>query len=244
MAGWWDDLWGKEKQETTVVREEPRIAPEYEESKQARQKWGETLTEWGETPGYGAIQPNWEDIWSSAKGKVRQYFGGGPSGPGAVQRMQSDAARRGMADQPSTTRGIARLGMQEGQMLQDIAVEQAMKEAMLGEQGRQTWLGSMQQLSGLKPTLWDPGSTATTTAGGGEGWDILGGALGMATSAATGGMPQASLGRSIYEAPSVSGAMGPTSWLGGQMTYGSADPGSYGMGYSDADLSRLFSGGY
>jgi len=212
---------GKEKTETVTKYDEPRIAPEYAESKQARGDWADKLGEWGDQPGYGAVQPNWEDLWSNARGKVRQFYGGGPEGGGAVARMKSDAARRGMGDQPATSRGIARLGMKEGQQMQDIAVEQAFKEAMLGEQGRQTWLGSMQNLAGQKPTLWNPGGTNVTTTGGGEGWDVLGAALGMAVSAGTGGKADGAGGggMSDWGLSGATGAMNPS--------YG-----SYGMGGS------------
>ena len=223
MAEWWDDMWGKEQTETVTENLEPRKAPEYEESKKARADWSTTLSEWGDQPGYGAIQPNWEDLWSNARGKVRQYYGGGPSGPGMVDRMKSDAARRNMGDQPGTSANIARLGMKEGQQVQDIAVEQAMKEAMLGEQGRQTWLGSLQSLAGQKPTLWNPGGTSTTTSGGGEGWDVLGAALGMAVSAGTGGMAGGG-GGGAYGVPSATGAMD----FGG--AYGGYGGGSGGSG--------------
>lgn len=203
--GWFDpgELFGKEQTERKTEYEAPRIAPEYEEAKGARGRWWDTLNTWGSQPGYGAIQPNWSDLWENARGKVRRYFGGGPEGPGAVDRLRSDAARRGMGDNPATSRGIARLGMKEGQMLQDIAVEQAMKEAMLGEQGRTTWLSSLMSLAGLKPQLWDPGSTTIGTAGGGEGWDILGSAAGMGTAMAMGGAPAMASGGGIYPGMSV-----------------------------------------
>ena len=233
---YWDDwtedggLFGKEQTKSKTEIMAPKMAPEFEEAVGARGKWWDTLQDWGGQEGYGAIQPNWDDLWENARGKVRQYYGGGPTGPGAINRMKSDAARQGMSGQPSTTRSLARMGMQEGQQLQDISVEQAMKEAMLGEQGRRTWLGSMQSLSGLKPTLYSTGSTTSGTSGGGEGFDIIGAALGYAAGSGGGG----------GATPSGAG----TGMSSGAMKYGGADPGIADLGFSDTDLDKLFSGGY
>ena len=48
-------------------------APEFAEAQGARGNWWQTLQDWAGQPGYGAIAPNWEDIWERAKGKVNRY---------------------------------------------------------------------------------------------------------------------------------------------------------------------------
>ena len=234
--GIFDGLFGKETSTSTTENLEPRVSPGYEESEGARKEWWETLQEWGDQPGYGAIQPNWDDLWENARGKIRQYYGGGPEGPGAVARMKSSAARSGMGDQPATTRGIARLGMKEGQQLQDVAVRQAMEEAMLSEKGRTGWMSSLQDLAGQKPTLWYPGSRTTKKSGGGEGFDMLGSAMGLLTSAL--GSGTSSSGGGGYTAPKVSGAMGPYSWFDALNVSEGGSPGGSGTGfYGDWGIS-------
>ena len=140
---------------------EPRRLADYPETDTARGQWGSKLTEWGGQPGYGAISPNFADIWENVSKKVRQYYWGGPMEPGLVSKVKSNLAQRGMSEQPAAEDLIARMGAQEGQQLQDIAVQMAMEEANLAEKGRQKWLASTQDLANLKPSYWYPGEVTT-----------------------------------------------------------------------------------
>lgn len=152
-----------DKETTSSVRNlKPEILPGYPESEAARQDWGKTLSEWKTMPGYGAIAPNWNDIWESARQKVQRYFGGGPEGPGAIAQVRSNLARRGVSESPAAEAEISKLGMQQGNLLQDAAVQQATQEAAFGESGRINWLNSLMQLAGLKPDYWNPGSDTIT----------------------------------------------------------------------------------
>lgn len=130
----------------------PVKLPDYPETDAARATWGETLQKWGSMPGYGAIAPDWNDIWDNARAKVQRYFMGGPEGPGAIATVKSNLARRGMSENPAAETQISRLGMSHGNFLQDLAVTQAIQEAQFGERGRETWLNSLMRLSGLKPS--------------------------------------------------------------------------------------------
>ena len=130
---------------------EPFRLPDYQESEGARASWWDTLQKWGSQPGYGAIQPNWDDIWNNARGKVSRYFGGGPEGPGVNARVAANSAKRGVADQAAGDAMLQRSFFQEGNMLQDLAVQQAMKEAEIGEGGRKDWMSSLMGLAKLSP---------------------------------------------------------------------------------------------
>lgn len=160
----------------------PEILPTYPEAEGARGTWWDTLKQWQSQPGYGAIQPNWNDIWENARQKIQRYFHGGPEGPGVISNVKSNLAQRGMSDNPASENLIGRLGMQESNQLQDIAVKMAMEEAMLGEQGREKWLNSIQNLASLKPTYWwNPGSDTisyNTSPSLGAGMGDIFGALG------------------------------------------------------------------
>lgn len=134
--------------------------PDYPEATGARENWWSTLQKWQTEPGYGAIQPDWNSIWENARGKVSRYFGGGPEGPGIDSKVKAGLARRGMSENPASDALLQRSGFQQGNMLQDLAVEQATKQAELGEQGRTTWLSSLMHLAGLKPRF-ALGSTTT-----------------------------------------------------------------------------------
>lgn len=152
---------GGQSDNQTVVQNDIRKLPDYKEAEGARGMWYDSLTEWGDQPGYGAIAPNWSDIWENARMKVQRHFSGGPEGPGLNAKVKARAAARGMSENPAADTMLQRSGFQEGNMLYDMAVKQAMEEANFAEAGRQTWLGSTQNLAGLKPSFSNYGSTTT-----------------------------------------------------------------------------------
>jgi hypothetical protein len=136
-----------------VVNQTPKPVqlPDYPEAEGARKNWYDTLNKWQTQPGYGAIQPNWNDIWENARQRVQRYFMGGPEGPGLNAQVKANSARRGMSENPAGDAMLQRSGFQQGNTLQDIAVKMAMEEANLSESGRKTWLSSLMNLAQLKP---------------------------------------------------------------------------------------------
>lgn len=157
------DIFGGGDEKTTVVNAPEVQRPDYAESNVARGTWGDTLQSWAKQPGYGAIQPDWNSIWENAAGKVKRYFNGGPEGPGLVAGVKSNLASRNMSEQPAAETQIANLGMAEGNQIQDMATQQASQQAVLGEQGRTSWLNSIMQLAGLKPSFSTPTRTSTVS---------------------------------------------------------------------------------
>ncbi|MFA6067522.1 MAG: hypothetical protein WC810_02975 [Janthinobacterium sp.] len=153
MAGW--------KNNKPQFYETPRFA----ETDKAREAWSNTLQDWGSKPGYGAIQPDWNNIWNTAQKKVQQYFWGSATGPGIVDKLRASTARRGVSESPANEELLTRLGAEEAGQYRDLATDEASKKAALSESGRQTWLGSMTQLANLqKQGIWDkPGMPPTQT---------------------------------------------------------------------------------
>ena len=133
--------------------------PEYPEAEQARGEWGSRLQEWGQQPGYGAIAPDWGDIWNRARQRVSQYYWGGPGGQqGLSGKVKASAARRNVAESPAMETQLGRMGMQEAGQLKDIASEQSVQEAQFGETGRQNWMTWLQNLAQQKPSgVWSTG---------------------------------------------------------------------------------------
>ena len=125
---------------------------EFPESEQARKDIAGRLQEWGDLPGYGAIEPDWGDIWERAKGKVSRFYWGGVGDTGLAGKVKASAARRGVSESPALQTQLTKMGMQEGLELKDIASEQALQEAAFGETGRQNWFTQMQNLARMKPT--------------------------------------------------------------------------------------------
>lgn len=144
-------------------------APEFEETAGARKGWWEKLQEWGQQPGYGAIAPDWGDIWQRAKKRVSQYYWGGPEGgPGLAGKVKASAARRGVAESPAGETMLMRMGATEAGQLGDIGTEMSLQEALFGEKGRQSWLQNIAKMSGLQvPGVWQT-ARGYTPAGAGE----------------------------------------------------------------------------
>lgn len=156
--------------------------PDYPESEGAREMWWEKLQKWGTQPGYGAIAPDWGDMWERARGKVSRYYWGGPTSPGAIGKVKASAARRGVSESPALQTMTGRMAKEEGLALKDIASEQSLQEALFGERGRQNWMTQLMGLSSMKPSF----ISIPRDDGGGSGLaDIIGkagGAIGGAVS--------------------------------------------------------------
>ena len=151
--GFFSDLFKTTPEKQTMADSQFNMTPEYAESKEARGSFWDKMKGFGKEEGYGAIAPNWGDIWNRASGKIKQHYWGGAGGqPGVIDKVRSSAASRGVSDSPALQANISNMGMQEGQDIGNLATEQAVQEAQFGEQGRQNYMGWMQQLMGQKPS--------------------------------------------------------------------------------------------
>ncbi len=183
-----DDEETTQKSTSTTVNQAPQwsMAPEYAEASGARTTWSDMLKKWGSMPGYGAIAPDWGDIWNKYENKVnRYYWGGSEEGGGVAGKVRASAARRNVSQSPAMEAEIAKMGMAQGNQLAEMGTQMATKEAEFGEQGRNNWMSWLMSLAGQKPQVasYSPGSTTsgtTTTTSPSEG--IIGPLLGMAGS--------------------------------------------------------------
>lgn len=139
--------------------------PEYPHSQDARDLWWNKLQDWGKDPNYGAISPDWNDIWDQTQKKVKQYYEGGPLAPGVQNRIDSSLASRGMSENPASDFLHAQVGAQESGDLGSLSAQQNIAKNQFAESGRNTWLGSIQNFQAQKPagqwntTINDPGAT-------------------------------------------------------------------------------------
>ena len=145
--------------------------PDYKESEGARVKWWDLLQQFGGEEGYGAISPDWGDIWENAQKKVQQYFWGSPTDPGLKGKMDASLARRNRSEDPAAQTMMSRMGATEGGLLSSMATEQATKKAEFSELGRQNYMQNLMQLSGMNPLgkFWTPWQQQT-----GSGWNVKG----------------------------------------------------------------------
>lgn len=163
---------GKKKGESKSESAKPIFVqqPDYAESEGARKSWWEQLQQFSGQPGYGAIAPDWADIWETAQRKVRQYFWGSPMDPGLVGKVKASSARRGVSESPANEMAIARMGATEGNIYSDMATQEAQSKAEFAESGRQNYLDQLGRLAGLKTqgawwTPWTKGKTSGTNWG-------------------------------------------------------------------------------
>ena len=162
------------KKEQTITQ-----LPEYPESEEARGSWWDKLQQWGEDPNYGAISPDWDNIWETVQRQVKQYYSGGPLSTGMRDKLKANVARRNMGDQPASDYLMAASYADEANKMKDIATEQGTLKAKLSEQGRANWLSSIQNLSSMKPNF----ITGEQTSGGIPWMDITGATLSAAGTA-------------------------------------------------------------
>lgn len=125
--------------------------PEYPHSQDARDLWWGKLQKWGDDPNYGAIAPDWNDIWEQTQQKVRQYYNGGPMTPGVQDRVNSSLARRGMSENPASDFLHAQVGAQEAQDLGSLSAQKNIAQNQFAETGRQNWLESLQNFQAQRP---------------------------------------------------------------------------------------------
>lgn len=126
-------------------------APQFPEANEARSKWWDYLQEIENDPNYGAVTPDWADIWQQAQQKVNQYYTGTAVAPGAIDTVKASAARRGVSDSPALQNNLTRMKVEQGSQLNEQATAQGVAKAQLAEKGRQTWLTSLQGLSSQRP---------------------------------------------------------------------------------------------
>jgi len=141
--------------------------PEYAEAEAGRKMWWERLQEWGGQPGYGAISPDWGDIWGQAQQRIRDYYSGTATQPGAISKIRASAARRGVSDSPAVDTEITKALVEQGGQMGDLASQQSLAESQFSEGARQNWLASLMDMSRMKPAgMWQ------STGGSQFGWDV------------------------------------------------------------------------
>ena len=153
--------------QTTQTQAAPQFvqAPDYSESTAARGTWWDTLQNWGKQPGYGAIQPDWSQIWNTAQNKVNQYYWGGPGQTGLADKLKASAAARNASQSPALEESIKNMGAAQGSQLSDMATQMGIQKTNLEQQGQTNWLNSLMGLAQIKPATasYTPSSTTTTT---------------------------------------------------------------------------------
>ena len=157
-----------------ITKFEPR---EYEEANKARGLWLQNLEKWGGEEAYGAIAPNWDEIWENARNKVRGFWQGSSTTTGALDKIRAESAKRRTTGGPGMQKLMLAAAAEQGEQLKGMSVDQALSRAGFMESGRQNWLSSVQGLASQRapqptymqePTEYDSsGGNALMGLGGG-----------------------------------------------------------------------------
>jgi hypothetical protein len=130
-------------------------SPEYPEAVGAREDWWQTLQDWQKSGTYGAVMPNYEDVYKNAENRINQYYWGGPSGGGLIDKLRASAARRNVSESPAMDVMAQRMGAEQAGQLGDISTGLDITKASAVESARTNWLNSIMSLSQMKPAgVW------------------------------------------------------------------------------------------
>jgi hypothetical protein len=127
-------------------------APEYPEAKGARQLWWKTLQGYNPENMYGAISPDWADIFDRTQKKIHQTYWGSPTSSGVAGKIKSSAARRGVSESPALDKMLGRIGVSEAGDISDALSNLNFQQSQFGETARGNWLNQLASLSGRTPS--------------------------------------------------------------------------------------------
>lgn len=168
-------FWGDDEEKQTQTTTQTMTPVEYPQSEAARGDWYQSLQEWGADPMYGAITPNFQDIYSKAAKRVNQYYWGGASGqPGLVDKIRSRGAARGVQDSPAVDVLTQRAGAEEAQQLGELSTSVDTLKASAGEAARNNWMTSLMNLARMKSGAYTSTGTQVASQPGTDVWDVLG----------------------------------------------------------------------
>lgn len=102
-----------------------------------------SLTQEATEPNYGAISPDWNDIWNQTQQQVQDYFGGTATSPGVNDAIKSSFAQRGMGGDPAESFTLAGSNADEAQDLGNLSAQQNIAEQTFGQQAQQNWYTNM-----------------------------------------------------------------------------------------------------
>ena len=129
-------------------------------------QWANQLTQMGNSPDYGAIQPDWNDIWNQTQQQVQNYFSGTATQPGVNDQISASFAQRGMSGDPAASYLQAASGANEAQDLGNLSAQQNIAQNQFGLEGQQQYLNSMAQFQqAINPTAgtWTGAQPYATT---------------------------------------------------------------------------------
>lgn len=96
------------------------------------------------TGNFGAIAPDWNDIWSQTQQQVNNYFNGTATTPGVNDQIKGSFAQRGMSGDPASSFLMAQSGANQAQDLGNLSAQENIAKNSFAQQGQENWLNSEQ----------------------------------------------------------------------------------------------------
>lgn len=127
------------------IQDQYTQGPDFQVNQNATNNLYSTLTQMQSEPDYGAIQPDWNDIWNQTQEQVQNYFGGTATTPGVNDQINASFAQRGMSGDPAASYLQAASGANEAQDLGNLSAQQNIAKNQFGLTAQQNWLQDISQ---------------------------------------------------------------------------------------------------
>ncbi len=149
-----------------AVKYEYHKGPDYEQGQTATNDWLNQITADQNDPtgNFGAISPDWNDIWDQTQKQVQQYYNGTATSPGVNDQIKASFAQRGMSGDPAAAYLQAASGANQASQLSTLGAEQNIARQQFANQGKSQWLNSVQAFQNQVANGPTGGASSITTA--------------------------------------------------------------------------------
>lgn len=110
------------------------------------------------TGNFGAISPDWNDIWAQTQKQVQQYFNGSATNPGVNDQIKASFAQRGMSGDPASSFLLSASGANEASDLSNLGAQMNIAKQQFSQKGKENWLNSISQLQNQTANAQSGGS--------------------------------------------------------------------------------------
>lgn len=140
--------------------------PNYQAGQTSTQDWLNQLTSDQNDPtgNFGAISPDWNDIWQQTQQQVSNYYNGTATSPGVNDQIKASFAQRGMSGDPAASYLTAASGANQASDLTNLAAQQNIAKQTFANEGKTQWLNSIASLQN---------QTANAPSGGNWGGQVV-----------------------------------------------------------------------
>lgn len=149
------------------IQDQYTQGPSYAAGQTAQTDWLNQLTSDQNDPtgNFGAISPDWNDIWQQTQQQVQNYYSGTATNPGVNDQINASFAQRGMSGDPAASFLQAQSGANEAQQLGNLSAQQNIAKNEFAQQGKQNWysnINNFQNATAGEQGNWSGGFASPT----------------------------------------------------------------------------------